>query len=76
MITGIAYDGYVEVKIVAETFLEFDKDLQLFKKLIKPEDRAYHSHKKVWVVKHPERYTRVPFIRNALLDREQQLSLF
>ena len=76
MIHSTAYDGYVEVQIKGEDWIEFEQDLRHFKKLIDQKDRKYLSHKKIWKVKNLEKYTRVPFIQNALLSRKKQLSLF
>lgn len=76
MITAIAYDGYVEVKIVATHYTEFEQDLRRFQKSIDAKDREYLSYKKVWKVKNLTQYTRVPFIQNALLDMKKQPSLF
>jgi hypothetical protein len=76
MIHATAYDGYVEVKIVGEDWIEFEQDLRRLKDIIDQKDRRYLSHKKIWKITNVEEYTRVPFIQNALLSRKQQLSLF
>ena len=76
MITAIVYDGYAEVRITGDHHAEFDQDLDYFKSLIDEKHRKYFSHKKVWTVKELENYTKVPFIRAALLDRQKQLDLF
>jgi hypothetical protein len=76
MINATVYDGYAEVTISGRDWIEFEQSLKRFKDTIDQKDRRYKTHKKVWVVKNLEEYTRVPFIRQALLDREKQLSLF
>ena len=76
MITAIAYDGYVEAKIVSTDYIEFEQDLRQLRKVIDSVDRKYVSHKKVWRITSPEKYTRVPFVQNALLDKKKQLALF
>jgi hypothetical protein len=76
MITTIVYNNYAEVKIVAKDNVEFSQDLDRFKKAIKQEDRKFLDHKRVWKVKNLDKYTRVPFIQQALLDRNKQMELF
>jgi len=76
MITAIAYDGYVEAKIVSTNYVEFEQDLRYLHRMVDSADRQYVSHKKVWKITNLEKYTRVPFVQNALLDKKQQLSLF
>lgn len=76
MITAVVYEKTAELRIVADTYREFEVDLMVLKKDIDSNDRQYIEHKKVWQVKHLEKYIKVPYIRSALLDREKQLTLF
>lgn len=76
MIIATAYDSHVEVKVTGSDFMEFAQDLDRFKNMIPQEDREYKTHKKVWIIKNPEKYTRVPLVQRALIDRQKQIPLF
>ena len=76
MITAVAYDGYIEVKIIATHYSEFEQDIILLQHIIDAQDREYVSHKRVWKIHNPGKYIQLPFVKSALLDRKRQMNLF
>jgi hypothetical protein len=76
MIIAIMYETVIEVEISGRTIKEFNADTTRFREAIPVSDREFHSDRKTWIVKHPEKYKDIDFIKAALANRERQLSLF
>ena len=76
MITAVAYDGYIEVRIIATHYSEFEQDIVHLQHIIDAQDREYVSHKRVWKIHNPGKYIHLPFVKSALLDRKKQMSFF
>jgi putative lipoic acid-binding regulatory protein len=76
MITAVAYDGYIELRIIATHYSEFEQDIVHLQNIIDTHDREYVSHKRVWKINNPGKYIQLPFVKRALLDRRKQMSLF
>lgn len=76
MIKAILYDEVLEVRIWASSPEEFSNDLERFKDDIEASDRSFSSEpKKVWLVKHVDKYLHIPYVLHAAEDPRRQLTL-
>jgi hypothetical protein len=64
-----------EIK-VSGSIEEFSKDLDRVKTDIKPADRSFDEFRKLWVIRNPEAYGHIGYMRNALEARANQPELF
>ena len=75
IIEATAYETVIKARIVARKTEDFQRALDEIKSL--PEaDRYYDETEHLWVIKNPERYRYVEFIKNALETRDLQGKLF
>lgn len=74
-INAIKFQSVIEAQINASDTREWAEDFAQIKK-IHADDRRFDNDKKVWVIKNPERYANVPFVKKALEQSCLYLHLF
>ena len=76
MIQAVMFDSIIEVEISGSSTQEWAADFGRFVEAVPAGDHEFNRDRRVWVVRHPESYAHVPFIANAMKNRERLPDLF